>query len=828
VLGPPAAEGGRAARRQRRLARVECLPREPRKKYRLFLFQSATKNELKQPLPARLNRALARSTVVAAAAPAPPTAMGTIVDVATELRPGIVVFGRVKGFPWWPAVVSVDIKSGTWLAGAAAAARVWCQFFNDPTGAWLRGAEIRPFDAFNREECMVINRGNARHKKFLPRLGEALRRADDEAGRMSMEGWDALEERPSALAPWSQERWPAQRRGEDNGAVGAAENRNGVLHLQNGRLDVMPGSDDGMNGDSAGNGPADAGANPSEASRTAKRPRRSNGRRQSAPTELTADVDDGVAGGDCEDGGEEDNGEATTPSDRASDEAGSRPRRKRTKSSRYEGFENPFAVNGRNKGGSRGSSGPPPTPAKDTAAKVNGKVEPKPVHVPLPVLPADSRADPAPRKRVVENGVVLPSGGRGMSGGGSIDRGRRVSARQSLRAASSLGSIASRQTALATAVPSMNRAMSLPPESSGGENQLSCFPSALVPFAVPSKPGTHGRESSRGSGYQYRPAAGAKPIVRKSFAVRPCLGRDHGNGGAVNDPAAVGDATDSESESDAVFGAIAGSLDHMAEKQMTKVFGAEYSRKRKAASDGGGLCAVVDPGGDVLRVLLQRVSDLESDVKSLKARTAVEEQKSLGEDATSAGLKAAVEALAAASLSFAGKREFDCGVVGRALDSMWPDGILPLVGVDGEILRSLARSLVLGACKRRRSAVAQDVQGADMAMQNAANVAGKSGDGNKSLEPERLETEPDAADIVACDTHEKGCDVDIIKGSVTGSATGSDRGNVKGIDNDIDAERVTGGDKDGDTGSDDGGDADIGGETDNEKGNGKGGEGSNN
>jgi hypothetical protein len=193
----------------------------------------------------------------------------------------------------------------------------------------------------------------------------------------------------------------------------------------------------------------------------------------------------------------------------------------------------------------------------------------------------------------------------------------------------------------------------------------------------------------------------AKPVVRKSFAVKAVAlpRRSRAPAGeplAAHSPGAA-DATDSESEPEGSMRPVVGDLEHVADRQLRDLFGNDVG-----VAEGGGRGG--DWNGDLLRLLLQRVTDLEMDVKSLKARAACEEQATLGEDATAAGLKAAVEAMAAASAAFAGKRDFDTDVIGRALDSMWPDGSLPLVGADGEALRALACSLVMASCRRKRAA----------------------------------------------------------------------------------------------------------------------------
>jgi PWWP domain len=121
-------------------------------------------------------------------------------DVVKELRPGVVVFGRVKGFPWWPALVTCAPDTSDWVKNDG---RVWCLFFNDRTGAWLKATEIRPFDAFHREECMVINRNNKGHKRFIDRIVEAISCALTYA--ITLPTIPEGEEPKSMLAPWAKD-----------------------------------------------------------------------------------------------------------------------------------------------------------------------------------------------------------------------------------------------------------------------------------------------------------------------------------------------------------------------------------------------------------------------------------------------------------------------------------------------------------------------------------------------------------------------------------------------------------------------------------------------
>ncbi|CDF36984.1 unnamed protein product [Chondrus crispus] len=147
-------------------------------------------------------------------------------------------------------------------------------------------------------------------------------------------------------------------------------------------------------------------------------------------------------------------------------------------------------------------------------------------------------------------------------------------------------------------------------------------------------------------------------------------------------------------------------------------------------------------GSELLCSILNRVSDLERDVALLQKQSTVEEKATLGEDPSAAGLKSAVEALASATAVFAKVREYDSLAISRSLDLLWADGHFPLQGADGELLRTVARSLVLASCRRRHAERCwEEVPAMRMSPIKSANkksVPGTSQFENVEGEPERV------------------------------------------------------------------------------------------
>lgn len=94
----------------------------------------------------------------------------------SDATPGTVVFGRVMSHPWWPAVIGRCPKSGTWQNDATAR---WVFFLNDDHGAWLKLGDIRPFGEWNKEAILELNSRTTRFNKYLNRIEDACQMAKD-------------------------------------------------------------------------------------------------------------------------------------------------------------------------------------------------------------------------------------------------------------------------------------------------------------------------------------------------------------------------------------------------------------------------------------------------------------------------------------------------------------------------------------------------------------------------------------------------------------------------------------------------------------------------
>ncbi|GJQ14774.1 hypothetical protein GpartN1_g6565.t1 [Galdieria partita] len=61
------------------------------------------------------------------------------------LYKGAVVWAKVYGYPWWPASITTDQRSGKWFHKG----KYWVYFFNDPQGAWLKPNCLKEFNDAN-------------------------------------------------------------------------------------------------------------------------------------------------------------------------------------------------------------------------------------------------------------------------------------------------------------------------------------------------------------------------------------------------------------------------------------------------------------------------------------------------------------------------------------------------------------------------------------------------------------------------------------------------------------------------------------------------------
>ncbi len=93
-----------------------------------------------------------------------------------EVFPGAVVFARVTSFPWWPAIVGRCPTTKQWKDNQE---RRWVFFFNDPTGAWLKIRDMRPFSRSSQDAMAEINRLTPKYRKYLVRIAEACELAHE-------------------------------------------------------------------------------------------------------------------------------------------------------------------------------------------------------------------------------------------------------------------------------------------------------------------------------------------------------------------------------------------------------------------------------------------------------------------------------------------------------------------------------------------------------------------------------------------------------------------------------------------------------------------------
>lgn len=166
------------------------------------------------------------------------------------------------------------------------------------------------------------------------------------------------------------------------------------------------------------------------------------------------------------------------------------------------------------------------------------------------------------------------------------------------------------------------------------------------------------------------------------------------------------DWTDSEQKPERERKVILGSLQAAAEDLVEYAVQGSRSDSSDVRSHPAGSHCIAFSNNDLVSSIMNRLSNMERDIKLLKKRSTFEDRATLGEDATAAGVKSAVEALASASLAFAKARNYDVAIIRRSMEMLWPDQDLPLTGADGDLLRTVAQSLILASCKRRDAEMA--------------------------------------------------------------------------------------------------------------------------
>ncbi|KAA8492982.1 Transcription elongation factor S-II [Porphyridium purpureum] len=84
---------------------------------------------------------------------------------------GSVVWGKVRGYPWWPAAVLPNNKSKEWKHPKTE--KVWVMFFGEDQGSWLKNSP-NELSVFNAEESAIERMVPARaHKEYERCCGAA-------------------------------------------------------------------------------------------------------------------------------------------------------------------------------------------------------------------------------------------------------------------------------------------------------------------------------------------------------------------------------------------------------------------------------------------------------------------------------------------------------------------------------------------------------------------------------------------------------------------------------------------------------------------------------
>eukprot|EP00170_Pyropia_yezoensis_P001084 contig_4960_g1088 len=98
-----------------------------------------------------------------------PPPLGTAEEEELKTRPGAIVWAKMTGFPWWPAM----------LAGVPAAKRkretdIWVTFFNDNLGSWVAPSALRLMtEETTALLAPVIKPGSKYYRDFKVALDQA-------------------------------------------------------------------------------------------------------------------------------------------------------------------------------------------------------------------------------------------------------------------------------------------------------------------------------------------------------------------------------------------------------------------------------------------------------------------------------------------------------------------------------------------------------------------------------------------------------------------------------------------------------------------------------
>lgn len=556
---------------------------------------------------------------------------------ASEIRLGVAVFGRLSGFPWWPAVVSKCEPSGDWTKDG----KFWVIFFNDRNGAWLKSSEIRSFDAYNKDRCLEHNNSTPKFRRYHERVNKACTMAEKYIS-------SPKRIRVRVVGP----------RGTNGAPIGDEEE---VISISDGGVDV----------DRSG-----ASSEPTEPSRKKRNRSTKSGAKRDRSRPRSKDQSD-----EDEEISEDDN---VRSGEKGRDGDG-RSKRKRVRSSRYEEFIGPLEDRNTQKR---------KKPRADANARPSSDDnELNPLHY------------SPPKGFRIEAGKLT----RSKKPKSSVDGNKDVRQRQNPRP--------SRRTSRTSSQTAAEEVVEKQRTSKRTDRRASSKKVISKRLAhEPMRPPSHTDEDKRDDAAVTREMY----ISELTNMVSPKAHHRHGRraeriadvtslkrsvrsraGGSSLENTSNSEETDSEEEPERVRKVVNGSLEAAAEDLVEYAVRGEQDAPGKQRDDILNRDSLALGGSELVCSILNRISDLERDVTLLQKNSTLEEQATLGEDATAAGLKSAVEALASATTAFAKARDYDSPMISRSLDLLWSDGHFPLKGADGELLRTVARSLVLASCKRK-------------------------------------------------------------------------------------------------------------------------------
>lgn len=562
----------------------------------------------------------------------------------SDVQLGVVVFGRLVGFPWWPAIVSRSSENGKWRKDG----KFWVLFFNDNNGAWLKTTELRSYDSYNKSLSLEQNAVSQKFRRYKDRVDKAIRLADkfvaNPKGRRGSKGLPPRPENYTVTADSDDD-----ESDEDASDEGKQSRRKEV---ENGTGSIYREQRDGR--------------------RARKRP----------------------ALHETDDDHSMEKGENLS---RPSESEDGRPRRKRIRSSRYEDFITPIV--GRQMDKRKGSF---LLPSLERLRPQKGKAVPSPESTANKHGPVLSHQDAVgkgasgnrPELKYNKKAPAATQGQNARSRNVSRVSGEQADV-ESLADTDSADGGLKRSTVVLRSRRLANEAIQhvrpMVEKNTPADLTRQLYISELTSLTAP-KGQTNGRDR------------GKMPSTRRSVRSRAGSSEYDDSSGSRQD-------TDSEEEPERHRKITNGSLEVAAEELM------EYAVRDGRGADSNSsaeekdvpeMHSVALGGNDLVCSILNRISSLERDVLSLQYKAKREEVATLGEDATAAGLKAAVEALASASAAFSKARDYDPGAISRSLELLWNNGHFPLSGPDGELLRTMSNSLVLAPCRRRREQVARE------------------------------------------------------------------------------------------------------------------------